>query len=58
MWQEVREKFEANNSTLLAGRIGIEESRAQKITAYLRPNPAFTAWVDQLHPWKSYGAFQ
>ena len=56
-WQEVREKFEANNPSLLAGRIGIEESRAQQITAYLRPNPTFTVSVDQLHPWKSYGAF-
>jgi cobalt-zinc-cadmium efflux system outer membrane protein len=55
-WREVREKFEVNNPTLLAGRIGIEESRAQQITAYLRPNPTFTALVDQLHPWKSYGA--
>jgi cobalt-zinc-cadmium efflux system outer membrane protein len=57
-WQQVREKFEASNPTLLAGRIGIEESRAQEITAYLRPNPTFTASADQLHPTRSYGAFQ
>jgi cobalt-zinc-cadmium efflux system outer membrane protein len=56
-WREVREKFEANNPTLLAGRIGIDESRAQEITAYLRPNPTFTASVDQLHPWKSSQAW-
>lgn len=56
-WREVREKFEANNPTLLAGQIGIEESRAQQITAYLRPNPTFTASVDQLHPWKSSHAY-
>jgi len=55
-WREVREKFEANNPNLLAARTGIDESRAQEITAYLRPNPTFTASVDQLHPWKSYGA--
>ncbi|HME46187.1 MAG TPA: hypothetical protein VKF36_24100, partial [Syntrophorhabdales bacterium] len=37
-WQEVRDKFIATNPTLLAGRLGIEESRAQEITANLRPN--------------------
>ena len=56
-WQEIREKFEKNNPTLLAGRIGIEESRAQEITASLRPNPTLTASVDQLHPWKSSKAW-
>jgi len=56
-WREVRERFEANNPTLRAGRIGVEESRAQQITAYLRPNPTFTASVDQLHPWKSSHAY-
>ena len=56
-WPEVRERFEAGNPTLQAGRIGIDESRAQEITAYLRPNPTFTASVDQLHPWKSYHGF-
>ena len=47
-WQQVRDEFEANNLTLQAARIGIEESRDQEITAYLRPNPDFTAGVDQL----------
>jgi len=56
-WLEVREKFVAVNPTLQAGRIGIDEFRAQEITAYLRPNPSFTASLDQLHPWESYGAF-
>jgi len=56
-WREVRERFEVNNPTLRAGRIGVEESRAQQITAYLRPNPTFTASVDQLHPWKSSHAY-
>ncbi|MGO8990846.1 MAG: TolC family protein [bacterium] len=55
-WQQVRARFLADNPTLQAGRIGIDESRAQEITAHLRPNPNFTASVDQLQPWKSYGA--
>ena len=49
-WREVRAKFEVANPTLRAARIGIDESRAQEITAYLRPNPTFSVLVDQLHP--------
>jgi len=45
-WQEVRDKFEAANPSLRAGQIGIDESRAAEITAYLRPNPAFTLSSD------------
>jgi cobalt-zinc-cadmium efflux system outer membrane protein len=55
-WQQVREKFVTSNPTLLAARMGIEESKAQEITAYLRPNPTFTASADQLHPLRSYGS--
>jgi len=57
-WQQVRARFVAVNPILLAARMGIEESRAQEITAYLRPNPTFTASADQLHPFRSYGALQ
>jgi cobalt-zinc-cadmium efflux system outer membrane protein len=49
-WPEVRARFEAINPTLRAARVGIDESRAQEITAYLRPNPAFSLLVDYLHP--------
>ena len=49
-WEEVRAKFEAANPSLLAGAIGIEESKAQEVTAYLRPNPSFTALLDQIDP--------
>ncbi len=47
-WQQVRDKFEAANPTLLAGRINIQESKAQEVTAYLRPNPTVTVALDQL----------
>src|SRR6516165_4046060 len=53
-WAEVRAQFEATNPTLQAGRIGIDESRAQEVTAHLRPNPDITATIDQLNPFKSY----
>src|SRR5437899_2831156 len=45
-WQEVRERFEAANPTLRAGQIGLDESKAQEITAFLRPNPNFTLSTD------------
>jgi cobalt-zinc-cadmium efflux system outer membrane protein len=45
-WQEVRDKFEAANPTLQAGKIGIDESKAQEITAYLRPNPNVSLLTD------------
>lgn len=49
-WQEVRAKFEAANPTLRAGQIGIDESCAQEITAYLRPNPNLGLLADQINP--------
>src|SRR5271166_5374611 len=49
-WQEVRAKFEAANPTLRAGQIGVDESRAQEITAYLRPNPTAGLLADQIDP--------
>jgi outer membrane protein, heavy metal efflux system len=49
-WQEVHDKFEAANPTLRAGQIGIEESRTQELTAYLRPNPNLSVAADQINP--------
>ena len=59
-WQEVRDKFEAANPTLRAGQIGIDESRAQEVTANLRPNPNLTVLADQIDPFNggpSHGPF-
>src|SRR5579862_10003620 len=47
-WDQIRDKFKSSNPTLKAGEIGIDESKAQEITAYLRPNPDFSAFVDQI----------
>lgn len=47
-WDEVRARFEANNPTLAAGELGIDESKAEEITAYLRPNPQASVGVDQV----------
>jgi cobalt-zinc-cadmium efflux system outer membrane protein len=53
-WEQVRQRFEQNNPTLLAGKLGIDESKAQEITAYLRPNPGFTLLTDgtQIAPYR------
>jgi outer membrane protein, heavy metal efflux system len=48
-WQEVRDKFQENNPNLRAAQIGIDESRAQEITAYLRPNPDLSGTLDQIN---------
>lgn len=45
-WQEIEALFKANNPTLLAGQVAIDEARDQEITADLRPNPAFTFSTD------------
>ena len=45
-WQQIKDKFEAANPTLKAAQLNIDESRAEEITAYLRPNPDFTFATD------------
>jgi cobalt-zinc-cadmium efflux system outer membrane protein len=49
-WEAAKAEFLATNPTLLAGQIGVQESRAVEITAFLRPNPDLTLGVDQLNP--------
>jgi len=59
-WEEVKARFETNNPTLRAGEIGIDESKANEITAYLRPNPTLTILADQIDPFSggpSHGPF-
>ena len=45
-WEQVRARFEQSNPTLLADKLSVDESRAQEITAFLRPNPTFTLSAD------------
>jgi cobalt-zinc-cadmium efflux system outer membrane protein len=45
-WEQVRARFEQSNPTLLADTLNIEESKAEEITAFLRPNPTFTLSAD------------
>ncbi len=48
-WQDIRKKFEAVNPTLRAGSLNIDESKAQEITAFLRPNPDISFFADQFN---------
>jgi cobalt-zinc-cadmium efflux system outer membrane protein len=48
-WDQVRQRFEQNNPTLLAGKLNIDESKAQEITAHLRPNPDLSLSTDQFN---------
>jgi cobalt-zinc-cadmium efflux system outer membrane protein len=47
-WPEIRARFDATNPTLQAGQIGIDESKAIEITAFLRPNPQCALTFDQI----------
>jgi len=49
-WEQVRQRFEQNNPTLLAGQLNVSQSKAQEITADLRPNPSLTFAADQIDP--------
>jgi outer membrane protein, heavy metal efflux system len=46
-WDEVRERFRQNNPNLIAGQTNVEETRANEITAGLRPNPQVSVTIDQ-----------
>jgi cobalt-zinc-cadmium efflux system outer membrane protein len=47
-WEQLKARFEFSNPQLKADALNVEETRAQEITAFLRPNPQFTASEDGL----------
>ncbi len=49
-WENVKDRFQRNNPTLLAGKLNVDESKAEEITAHLRPNPNLVFNVDQINP--------
>lgn len=52
-WQETESRFRANNPLLLAGKVTIDEARAEEISANLRPNPNLTLAWDQITPFST-----
>lgn len=57
-WDQVKDRFEQNNTTLMAAKLNIDELKAQEITAHLRPNPAFTLTADGTQISPSHGVWQ
>jgi len=49
-WDEAKRELSGSNPSLRAGQIGIQESKAQEITAFLRPNPDLIISADQFTP--------
>ena len=59
-WEQVKDRLELNNPTLLAEKLNISEFQADEITAHLRPNPNLTVLADQIDPFPggpSHGPF-
>jgi len=56
-WDQVKNLFELQNTTLMASRLNIDELKAQEITAHLRPNPDFTLSADGTQIAPSHGVW-
>jgi outer membrane protein, heavy metal efflux system len=52
-WDQVKDKMELQNPTLLAGKLNIDELKAEEITAHLRPNPQLGLIADQIDPFNN-----
>ncbi len=57
-WDQVKQNFELNNTTLMASKLNIDELKAEEITAHLRPNPDFTLSADGTQIAPSHGVWQ
>jgi cobalt-zinc-cadmium efflux system outer membrane protein len=57
-WQQIRDKFETANPTLQADALNVQESKAQEITAFLRPNPELGLTVDGTQIAPNHGVWQ
>jgi cobalt-zinc-cadmium efflux system outer membrane protein len=62
-WEQVLQRFQQNNPALLAGQTNVEETRANEITAGLKPNPQISFTSDQwnlfqTNPYRPFAASQ
>ncbi|HEV3511770.1 MAG TPA: TolC family protein [Candidatus Sulfotelmatobacter sp.] len=57
-WDQVKDRFQLNNTTVLASKLNIDELKADEITAHLRPNPDFTLSADGTQIAPSHGVWQ
>jgi cobalt-zinc-cadmium efflux system outer membrane protein len=57
-WEQIKTRFPMQNPSVQAGQITIDESKANEITAGLRPNPQFNLSQDGLQLTPSAGAWR
>jgi len=57
-WDQVKENFRLNNTSLMAAKLNIDELKAEEVTAHLRPNPELTVSVDGTQIAPSHGVWQ
>jgi outer membrane protein, heavy metal efflux system len=57
-WDDVKARFKAANPALRADEIGVEEMKAEEVTAFLRPNPQLTAATDGTQLARHAGVWQ
>src|SRR5579871_5775197 len=57
-WDQIKDSFRLNNTTLIAAKLNIDELKAEEITAHLRPNPDFTLTADGTQISPSHGVWQ
>jgi cobalt-zinc-cadmium efflux system outer membrane protein len=57
-WDQVKARFETSNPALKADQLNVEEMKAEEITAFLRPNPQFTAAADGTQLARHNGVWQ
>jgi outer membrane protein, heavy metal efflux system len=57
-WEQIKARFLVQNPTVLAGQTSVDESKANEITAGLRPNPQFNLSQDGLQMTPSSGTWR
>ena len=57
-WEQVKQRFETNNTTLMAGKLNIDELKAEEVTAHLRPNPDLNVSADGTQIAPAHGVWQ
>jgi len=57
-WEQVKAEFEAANPALRADALSVDEMKATETTAFLRPNPQFTAATDGTQIARHNGVWQ
>lgn len=57
-WDQVKDNFRLNNTTLMAAKLNIDELKAEEVTAHLRPNPELSVSADGTQIAPSHGVWQ